>query len=386
MSKYDGPRDRRRPDVMALLAQARPDSLDPRPGDLAPATEVSGRLAAAAGAPSADAGRGRASRGFAPARPRLAPRRLAFAGGGFAAAGTAATLTISALGGGGAPAAPAMPAMLTAAVLHQVAGASRTAMAHSGRAVISYRQTTDGRTQVTGSDDITFSGKNWNDNTRQSFAAARGVHASTQFAIDRIVNGKAYYFFNVTRTKMRWFRDTNPAEHPSFHIPDPRDVLGVLEPAAGFEVAGHKTVHGVVLTGLRATRLSHLPGLGWLPGAGGDEHVTSLVLWVDSHQVVHQMHVTLGGTEHTYVPPAHPDKATQRKLQSIKLRASEVHKKDPAALQAELNRAYKKLVAEGVLTESTHTVGSVITVDFSRTGQPQTITAPAHATPVFSRG
>lgn len=259
-------------------------------------------------------------------------------------------------------------------------------MAQSGRAVISYRQTTDGRTQATGSDEITFSGKNWNDVLRQSFPASRGVPASSQFAINRIVNGKAYYYIAASRTQMRWYRETNPSGHPTFDIPDPRGVLGVLEPSAGFEVAGHKTVGGVALTELRATRLSHLPGLGWLPGIGAEEHVTSLVLWVDSHQVVHQMGVTAGGTGHTFDLAPHAGKATEKKLRNIKMGIAEGTHKNPAAVEAELNRAYEKLVAAGELTESSHTYGATITVNFSQIGQPLTITAPAHATPVFSRG
>jgi hypothetical protein len=52
--------------------------------------------------------------------------------------------------------------------------------------------------------------------------SAPGQPASTQFAINRIVNGQAYYYIKGRTDRLRWYRDTNPSGHPSMKIPDPR--------------------------------------------------------------------------------------------------------------------------------------------------------------------
>ena len=175
-------------------------------------------------------------------RRRLPSPRIAAVTAGAAAVACVAALVASQAGGSGGPAAartavasPAAkaPAVLTAAYIQHVASASRLALAHSGKAVIRSRQTLAGVVQQTGTDDITFDGANWNDSFSQSFPAAGGQRASTQAAINRVVNGQAYDYF-VAADGLAWYHDTGPNAVNSMHIPDPRKLLTELAPGAGF--------------------------------------------------------------------------------------------------------------------------------------------------------
>src|SRR5205814_798307 len=117
------------------------------------------------------------------------------------------------------------PVLVAAAMVRQVASASRSAMALSGRATISYRNTQAGKLQDTGTDQITYSGRNWNDAFSESVPAADGQPASTQFAINRIVGKQLYLYIKGRTNKLEWYHDTNPTGHPSVTIPDPRTVF-----------------------------------------------------------------------------------------------------------------------------------------------------------------
>ena len=58
---------------------------------------------------------------------------------------------------------PNRPVVFTAAMVKRVVSESRSAMAHSGQATISYRSTDNGKVNGQGADHITLAGKNWND-------------------------------------------------------------------------------------------------------------------------------------------------------------------------------------------------------------------------------
>jgi hypothetical protein len=429
-----GLRGRRRGDVMELLARARPASLDP--GQARPrAAEVAARLAAADYAsadyasadyaladylPAGHAPAGHAPAGHAPADylpaghapadreaaghagagpvavrpPRRMPRAAVLTGTGLIAAAAAVAvtvLTVSAGGQGGTRFAPRggarAPALLTAAMVRQVASASRSALALSGRATISYRNTQAGKLQVTGTDRITFSGKNWNDAFSQSFPASDGEPASTQFAINRIV-GKRFYLYIKGRTnKLEWYRDTNPSGHPSFTIPDPRTVFSMLEPSARFEFLGYQVIGGVRLKHLRATDFSHLRGLSTLPDLQPGAHVTALEVWVDGHDVVHRLSLTaqtintvypigsynIRRTRHGRLIVTVPDKAMAAKLWA-KL------KRSPA------RRMIIRVAPPGAGAPRHEVQVTALAVTFSGIGQPQRITAPAHAIAQYGRG
>src|SRR6516165_973611 len=175
-----GLRDRRRPDVMELLVRARPVSLDrgldPRRQAAeiarltAAGTTAAGTAVAAATAAAGTRAAGPAGAGPEPAPPRRArrpPRAAVLAGTGLTAAAAAVAVAVLAVGVGGTGTAPGGrtrgPVLLTAGMVHQVASASRLALARSGRATVSATSTQNGVPGDNSTDVITFSGKNWND-------------------------------------------------------------------------------------------------------------------------------------------------------------------------------------------------------------------------------
>src|SRR6266702_4770211 len=93
------------------------------------------------------------------------PRRAAAVAASAAAAGIAATITVALLGGAvGRERSGHAGTVLTAARVHQVAAGSGTALAHSGHVRITYSDVSslDPSGRSAGTDDITFSGKDWN--------------------------------------------------------------------------------------------------------------------------------------------------------------------------------------------------------------------------------
>jgi hypothetical protein len=394
-----GLRGRRRGDVMELLAWARPASLDPGQAGPRPA-EVAGRLAAADYAPADHAGAvreraGRIGAGTVAARP---PRRLSrtavLTGTGLTAAAAAVAVTVFAVSAGGqggtgvaARGGTRAPVLLTAAMVRQVASASRSALALSGRATISYRNTQAGKLQVTGTDRITFSGKNWNDAFSQSFPASDGQPASTQFAINRIVGQQFYLYIKGRTNKLEWYRDTNPSGHPSFTIPDPRRVFLMLEPSARFEFLGYQVIDGIRLKHLRATDLSHLRGLSTLPDLQPGAHVTALEVWVDGHSVVHRLSLTAQTINTVYPIGSY----NIRRTRHGRLIVTVPDKAMAATLWAKLKSARAKRMIIRVAPPGAgvprHEVQvTALTVTFSGIGQPQHIIAPAHAIAQYGRG
>ena len=395
-----GPRDRRHGDVMELLARARPASLDP--GQAGPRlAEAAARLAAAdrTAADYAAADReaaGRAGAGPVAARPaRRMPRAAVLTGTGLTVAAAAVAVTVLAVSAGG-PTRPIVaikggtraPVLLTAAMVREVASASRSALALSGRATISYRNTQAGKLQVTGTDRITFSGKNWNDAFSQSFPASDGQPASTQFAINRIV-GKQFYLYIAARTRrLQWYHDTNPSGHPSFTIPDPRTVFTVLEPSARFEFLGYQVIDGIRLKHLRATNFSHLRGLSTLPDLQPGAHVTALEVWVDGRNVLHRLSLTAEAA-HTVYPIG---TYNVRKTHNGRLIFTVPDKALAAALRTKLKRGPAsqhwviRVAPPGAGAPHREVQVTALTVAFSGIGQPQRITAPAHAIAQYGRG
>jgi hypothetical protein len=384
-------RDRRRPDVMELLARARPARLDPGAGAPQPA-EAAARLAAA-GQPQAQAGPA-APAPVAP-RARRMPRAAVLTGTGLTAAAAAVAVAMLAAGAGGpapggvsAKGGTPAPVLLTAAMVRQVASASRSALALSGQATISYRDTQAGALQVAGTDHITFSGKNWNDAFSQSFPASGGQPASTQFAINRIV-GKQLYLYIAARTRrLQWYHDTNPSGHPSFTIPDPRTVFSMLEPSARFEFLGYQVIDGIRLKHLRATDFSHLRGLSTLPDLQPGARVTALEAWVDGRSVVHRLSLTAQAI-HTVYPIGTEN---VRKTRHGRLIFTVPDQAVAAALRSKLKRgpAWQhwtiRVAPPGAGAPHHEVQVTALTVAFSGIGQPQHITAPAHAIAQYGRG
>ena len=248
--------------------------------------------------------------------------------------------------------------------------------------------TQNGVPQASGTDIITFSGKNWNDVISQTFPGAGGRPGHTPTAINRIVNGQFYLYVAGQTRRLQWYHDTNSSGHPSVSIPDPRTVLRVLEPSARFEVVGYQVIGGVHVKELRATDLSHLPGLGRLGDFAPGRHVTSLEVWVDGRGVVHRLGLTSVATSKAYSISAEnfhhgrhgsliftvPDKAIAAKLKAKLYKA-------PGG-----RRIIIRVAPRGSGAAHREVQVTRLTVTFSAIGQPQRITAPAHAISVYGQG
>jgi hypothetical protein len=312
------------------------------------------------------------------------------------AAAVAAALVVPGIGGGAAPgtrpsgpasSGPPRPAVLTAATVKQVASQSRRAMARSGKATISYRMSDNGKITGSGSDRITFAGHNWNDVITQNFPAGNGVRASTQTAINRIVNGQLYLHIAGPDNRVRWYHDTNPAGHPSITIPDPRTLLSLLSPSAKFQVTGHRDTGGTRLTGLRATAIPRLRPLNWLPGAEAGAQVTSLTVWVDAHHVVHQMSLQI--THNKTTDPIYLEKSVKNGKERLTVVVpSRAYLTEARAYARKLRRYDAEVRVDPSTSPKVrhdHLVSDV-SVAFGGFGQAQVIPVPPNAVPQFSQG
>jgi hypothetical protein len=286
-------------------------------------------------------------------------RRVAVAGAGLAVAAGAVAVGAS-LTAGPAPSS----AVLTAALVRQAASVSRSEFAVSGEATIGYRSY--GLIPGGGTDQITFSGKNWD--VRLSWVAptAAGHPGIAHHEINRVVNGRAYYDIPARNGRLTWYEDTSPGAANRLHIPDPRSLLNLLTPAAGFRHTGYQTIAGVRLAGLRATRTGGLGSLSRLPEAQPGERVTALQVWVDSRRVVHRMDLTLRGTARVW-------HLTHRGILAM---TRKHHPLTPYFL--------RQLARRGEAVTAPQPEVTVLSVTFSRIGQPQHISPPPH--PIRVRG
>lgn len=317
-------------------------------------------------------------------------RRLGAIVAGAAAVGCAGALVASQLGGTPSARRQAPPrktdAVLTAAALAQVATASRLALAHFGRAVVQSRTVQDGVLQNTGIDVITFSGRNWNDSFSEVLPGVGGAAATTQSAINRVVDGQAYDYFAAADGK-RWYHVTGPDAVASMNIPDPRKLLAELAPTARFVVAGRAVLDGIPVTKLVATDPAALPALDnvqiWPGGT-----ITGADVWVDAAGVVRQLSLSGVRRVHGVIGPKF---AAQRKLlQQMLARAQRLeasrHISAAAALRivagSPLGQEIKK---EGIGVQLI-SVATTVTVSFTEVGQPQTIRVPAGAITVSAVG
>lgn len=261
----------------------------------------------------------------------------------------------------GRPAKHTNSVTVTAAVIRQLASASRTALAYSGRALVSYTDSGQAVQPSYGTEAITFSGSNWNDVLTDYLVHPTAGVRNPQYAINRIVDGQVYYYF-IRNSGGFWVHNTNPDAVYAINIPDPRTLLSALQPDARFTVIGYQVRGGIRLEQLRATRLSALTGfansLSWaLPG----EHLAGLSLWVDQSGVVHRMAVSLSGTEVTYPYPG----GLEMSMKNGK-------------------RVVKKIPHRG--KPIYRSVATTLTITFTGIGQPQAITAPSSFTDVNGQG
>ncbi|HUB41182.1 MAG TPA: hypothetical protein VMA72_20255 [Streptosporangiaceae bacterium] len=325
---------------------------------------------------------------FPPRRVAWSRRTVGIATG--AAAAACAVAVVAAQVGGPGPAAaisPAQkaPAILTAAAVRHLATASRLALAHAGQAVITSQQTLDGVLQQTSTDRISFTGRNWNDSVSLAFPAGNGHKASTESAINRVVDGQAYDYF-VAADGLAWYHDTGPNAVSSLHIPDPRKLLAGLAPDASFVKAGETTISGVPVEHLQATVLSGLPAIN-LPDLWNEGKLTALDVWVDARGVVRKMSL---GFDQTLYPGTMSLRQLQRLPKSAKvIGLGKLDKQDRAHIRVLIRKSDGKVVIEaepGGSAVKPQTQLTTVTASFLRIGQPQAIRVPAHAIPTYGLG
>jgi hypothetical protein len=185
-------------------------------------------------------------------------------------------------------------AFLTTATVRQVASASRSALASSGKEQISYRSVKNGTVTIAGTDTVTYSGSNYN------YAVHQTVPAFPDGVV-RVVHGQ--YYIGVG-PRLAWLHQLGENTSPQF--PEAATLVRLLSPAANFQDAGTDVIGGTRLTHLHATRLSGLPEDQTLaryanfiayaksatvpPGT-----LTALDVWIDSRDVVHQINIQLLG-------------------------------------------------------------------------------------------
>ena len=257
----------------------------------------------------------------APAARRAQPRRrtlITLTGSGVAAAGCAAGLAIAFASPGtpappaahASPARPASPgtsagpsspgtAFLTAATVRHMAAASRAVLANSGQETISYQSVKNGTVTSAGTDTVTYAGSDWN------YAVHQTVPASPDGTV-RVVHGQFYLKGDPAQP---WLHELGEDTAP--HFPQATTLVRLLSPAANFQSAGTDVTGGIRLTHLHATRLSGLPTdptlaryanlVAYLKSATVPPGtLTALDIWVDGRGVVHQMKIQLkGGDGHT---------------------------------------------------------------------------------------
>jgi hypothetical protein len=153
---------------------------------------------------------------------------------------------------------------------------------------------------------LTFDGANWND-AATGTGLKQPSNAGTIWNgenINRVVDGQAYHYPAVVwKPKAHftagWMHMTMPGAAASLNIPDPRTLLSVLSPSAGFVSDGYTTVDGIRLRHLRATtpgavRLGPLDPI--IESEPDNPGLSVLDLWVDPSDVVMKAQVTVSGT------------------------------------------------------------------------------------------
>ena len=113
----------------------------------------------------------------------------------------------------------------------------------------------------------------------------------------RMVDGEHYFIWNPGGSgEGEWLHDiaAAPVAAGDF-IFDPRGLLDLLAPAAGFELAGEGTIDGSDVTQLHATTPEAVDASGLRLGeaAAGPGTLTALDVWVDRDDVVRRIDLTL---------------------------------------------------------------------------------------------
>ena len=213
------------------------------------------------------------------------------------AVGSAGAISAVQLMAAGRPARPSavrptgrIGTLLTTAQLRQVTEASRSALAHSARAYITYLGPSP--YHAFQSENIIFSGANYSFAGSVINPAASGRPGQVAWFAERLINGQAYNY-ELDSKGWHWFHYASPGSRVA-HVLDPRTMLSVLTPGERFRFAGRVVAAGVTLERLQASDPAKMPDLRPLTGTAG-KHVTALAVLVDSRGVVHQVNISLRG-------------------------------------------------------------------------------------------
>jgi hypothetical protein len=236
--------------------------------------------------------------------------KVAIGVGGLATAGAVAAVAALVVGQAGGGGTAVTRTVLTAAVIKHMASTSQAAMT-SGRADIDW--TSSGLPSVV--QQISFNGNNWNDvlNPGVPITITRTGKRITQTgeSINRVVDGQDYHYPAFAFTSSGpgfthgWIRIDAPGAGQPLSIPDPRSLLSVLSPSAGFVADGTTTVNGVTVTHLRATTpaaVAIAPLNNIIQSEPDGARLSAIDLWVDANDVVQKAEVTVTGTNGKGVP------------------------------------------------------------------------------------
>jgi hypothetical protein len=170
--------------------------------------------------------------------------------------------------------------------------ASSAALDRTGRAEWRYRLEGD---ESEGGDWVVvdlwaFSG----DDLQVEMPVIGGEQQPEPYPVNRRVDGEFYLGVpNADGTGYDWSHDINGDPYAEFGV-DPRGLFGGLRGASSFEEVGTEPVDGVETTRLRATEPRDLPNLQ-IDGNDTTGKVTALDLWVDGEDLVRRLDVTLAG-------------------------------------------------------------------------------------------
>jgi len=257
--------------------------------------------------------------------------------------------------------------VLTAAQMRQVTEASRSALANSARAYVTYLG--PGPYHAFQSENIAFSGANYSFSGSVINSAASGRPGQVAWFAERLINGQAYDH-ELGSKGWHWFRYASPGAQIA-HILDPRTILQVLMPSERFRFAGHVVAGGVTLERLQASNPANVPNLGSLTGLAAGEHPTALAVLIDSRGVVHQVDISLRGPTLTAAAGlGMPGPAKPGPGKPVPGKA-ELAREPSLTREASLAR---KAPAPFAVAGSTS-----VMVTFADIGQPQYISAPRHA-------
>jgi hypothetical protein len=250
-----------------------------------------------------------------------------------------------------------------------IARASAGAFASSGRAAETFDVGPGSITEQRGTSQIAFSGSDLDVMLHFDGVAGRpgfDAHNTT-------VDGRFYLEDGPPGAK-KWYHDINATPEGSeiFNL-DPRALLSVLRPAAGFVVVDATTAADGVVRHLRATRLGALPSLRVSLGKVDGRDITSLDLWVGADDTVRRLALTV---RHTEVPAP-----------AFFVQGGVKHVVKPGDKLAKVGDRITIVPGRGSAApaEPVTTTGSY-TVRFTDIGTRISITAPANATTVQGVG